>query len=104
MGLEGVVSNRTDAPYRSGQPRDAFVVIGFDPEPGGVAALRLAREVDGKLVYAGKVGTGFTRKGAAELRKTLDKLARTTSPVPACVSRRRGGLNLAPWPTLNTWN
>lgn len=41
-----------------------FVVIGFDLEPGSVSALRLARKIDGKLVYVGKVGTGFTRKAA----------------------------------------
>ena len=69
MGLEGVVSKLRDAPYRSGRGdiwiktkctrRGRFVVVGFDPAPGSIAALRLGREKDGRLVYAGKVGTGL---------------------------------------------
>src|SRR5205814_8546439 len=34
----------------------------------------------GKLVYAGRVGTGFTFKHRSELRKQLDELSRQTSP------------------------
>lgn len=38
-------------------------IITSKTKPGGVAALRPAREIDGKLVYVGKIGIGFTRKG-----------------------------------------
>jgi bifunctional non-homologous end joining protein LigD len=34
----------------------------------------------GKLIYAGRVGTGFSNKLRAELKKTLDRLARPTKP------------------------
>jgi bifunctional non-homologous end joining protein LigD len=86
--LEGVISKLRDAPYRSGRgldwikakcnKRGQFVVVGFDPAPGSVAALRLARVEGGKLVYAGKVGTGFSAKSATEVRAKLEPLLRKT--------------------------
>ncbi len=86
--LEGIISKRRDAPYRSGRGHDwikakcnkrgRFVVVGFDPAPGSVAALRLARDEGGKLVYTGKVGTGFSAKSAAEVRAKLEPLLRKT--------------------------
>jgi ATP-dependent DNA ligase len=62
LGLEGVVSKRADAPYRSGRGEHwhktkcwqvrRFVVVGFAPDGmGGLAKLRLARPEGGKLVY-----------------------------------------------------
>ena len=36
---------------------------------------------DGKLIYAGRVGTGMSDKVLAELRQRLDPLARKTSPL-----------------------
>ena len=82
MGLEGIVAKRRDAPYRSGKSetwtkikcvtRASFSVIGFDPDRDSIAALYLARREGKSLVYAGKVGTGFTRKSAHALRQVLD--------------------------------
>jgi bifunctional non-homologous end joining protein LigD len=77
LGLEGVVSKRADAPYRSGRgehwhkvkcrQRDRFVVIGFAPDgAGGLAKLRLARREGGKLVYAGRVSTGWRRANSTK--------------------------------------
>jgi bifunctional non-homologous end joining protein LigD len=82
LGLEGVVSKRADAPYRSGRTenwlkikclrRERFVVIGFAPEGGGgLAKLRLARREGRALVYVGRVGTGWSRKSAVEIRRVL---------------------------------
>ena len=34
-----------------------------------------------KLVYAGRVGTGFTFKQRSELKKQIDKFSRATSPL-----------------------
>jgi bifunctional non-homologous end joining protein LigD len=73
MGLEGIVSKRADAPYRSGRgeqwlkvkcwKRERFVVIGFVPEgSSGLLKLRLACRVGRDLVYVGRVGTGWDRK------------------------------------------
>src|SRR5215813_12289311 len=47
---------------------------------------------DGKLVYAGRVGTGMPIKVLADLRRRLDPLARKTSPlsVPPPQSTRFG--------------
>lgn len=47
---------------------------------------------DGKLIYAGRVGTGMPVKVLADLRRRLDPLARRTSPlsVPPPRSTRFG--------------
>lgn len=39
-----------------------------------------ARQGDG-WIYVGSVGTGFSERTAAELRKTLDQIKRKTSPI-----------------------
>jgi hypothetical protein len=47
--------------------RDRFVVIGFAPDgAGGLAKLRLARREGGKLVYAGRVSTGWRRANSTK--------------------------------------
>lgn len=95
-GLEGVVSKRNDAPYRSGRNRDwikskcgrrqEFVVVGFTEPRGsrkGVGALLLAvGDAKGKLRYSGKVGSGFSRAGLAVLRSQLNGQLLKRSPLP----------------------
>jgi bifunctional non-homologous end joining protein LigD len=90
FGLEGVVSKRADARYRPGRGsawlkikcanQEEFVVVGFTESDGaraGFGALLLAYHTPkGKLVYAGRVGTGFSDKVLAALRARLDKLGR----------------------------
>ena len=82
MGLEGVISKRMDAPYRSGRSeswikvkcvkRETFTIVGYTPEGAGlIAALHLARKNGRDLTYVGKVGTGWTMKQSAELRQRL---------------------------------
>jgi ATP-dependent DNA ligase len=99
MGLEGVVSKRADAPYRSGRTeawvkvkcwkRDRFVVVGFVPDgAGGLAKLRLARREGRKLIYAGRVGTGWDHKTARAIRRALEPLARSTSPLTTPIRKR----------------
>jgi bifunctional non-homologous end joining protein LigD len=102
MGLEGVVSKRRDAPYRSGRSenfikskcRDAqeFVVAGFSPSnavPRAVGALAVAFHEDGKLRYAGRIGTGFSHETARDLWTRLDKLRTERPPVALPESERR---------------
>ena len=48
---------------------------------GGLAKLRLARREGRKLVYAGRVGTGWDYRTAREIRSALAPLARGTSPL-----------------------
>ena len=73
MALEGIVSKRADAPYTPGNRglwvkvkclhREEFVVVGWtDPEGARpwLGALLLAHyDPDGRLVYAGRAGTGI---------------------------------------------
>ncbi|MBI3704649.1 MAG: DNA ligase D [Rhizobiales bacterium] len=98
LGLEGIVSKRSDAAYRSGRGHDwiktkcadrqEFVVAGFAPSTNdahSVGALVLGVYNDGELRYAGRTGTGFTHDSARELYRKLnalklDKPAFTTLP------------------------
>ena len=80
LGLEGVVSKLRDAPYRSGRVKDwikskcserqEFVVAGYVPSTvssKAIGSLVLGYYDNGKLIYAGRVGTGFSNKVAADL-------------------------------------
>lgn len=90
FALEGIVSKRRDLPYHSGRNKDwlkvkclerqELVVVGWtDPEGSrtGFGSLLLAVHDDqGRLTYAGKVGTGFTDALLAELRERLGAIER----------------------------
>lgn len=105
-GLEGIIGKRTDAPYRSqrstdwiklkGRRRQEFVIGGFTEPKGsrqGLGSLILGvHDVDGRLRYAGNVGTGFDEATLKDLRKRLDKLPTTQSPF-ADPPRRVGARN-----------
>jgi bifunctional non-homologous end joining protein LigD len=93
LGLEGIISKRASQPYRSGRHGDwlktkcvleqEFVIGGFtDPEGSraGIGALLIGYYVRGKLIFSGKVGTGFTHKGALEMRHQLDAIEQKTCP------------------------
>ena len=102
LGFEGVVSKTIDAPYAPGNRglwrkakclnRQEFVVVGWtDPEGSRphLGALLLGYYTDdGKLIYAGRVGTGMPDKVLADLRRRLDPLARTNSPLSAPPPRK----------------
>jgi len=88
-GYEGIISKRVDSQYcgaRTGnwvkvkdRPSDEFVVIGYTEPKGsrsGLGALLLAKPLDGRLVYIGRVGTGFTNAQLRALRQRLES-ART---------------------------
>lgn len=98
MGLEGIVAKRVDAPYRSGRVESwikvkclkamRLAVIGCVPAKGNsIAALRLARRAGGELVYAGKVGTGFSVRAAQSVRDRLEPLMRKTPPTAKPLNR-----------------
>ncbi|MFW5714443.1 MAG: DNA ligase D [Brevefilum sp.] len=88
LGLEGIISKRTDSIYASGRTRtwrkikclhrQDFVIGGYtDPEGSrvGLGALVLGYYDDeGKLVYAGRVGTGFDDQQLKHLSEKLKKL------------------------------
>jgi bifunctional non-homologous end joining protein LigD len=92
-GWEGVIAKRAEAPYTHGRSRDWLkfkcgaeqeLVIGGFTAPKGTrtdfGALLLGYYDDGKLRYAGKVGTGFTQATLRDLAARLGPLTRETSP------------------------
>ena len=93
-GWEGVIAKRADAPYHAGRSKDwlkfkcesgqEFVIGGFTDPHGartGFGALLLGYyDPAGKLVYAGKVGTGFTQRTLDSLHATLAGLEQDHPP------------------------
>jgi bifunctional non-homologous end joining protein LigD len=94
LGLEGVIAKRRDSAYvcrRSSdwiklkcKLRQEFVIGGWTDPKGartGIGSLLLGvHEEDGKLRYAGNVGTGFNEKTLRDLRSQLDALAAQRKP------------------------
>ena len=93
LGLEGIISKRAAEPYRRGRHGDwvktkctheqEFVIGGFtDPEGSraGIGALLIGYYLRGRLVFSGKVGTGFSQKSALDLRRRLEVIEQKTSP------------------------
>ncbi|HET7292531.1 MAG TPA: DNA ligase D [Vicinamibacteria bacterium] len=94
LRLEGLLAKRADSSYRGGRSphwlkvrvdrSDDFVVVGMSPPEGlrtGFGALHVATHVDGALVYAGRVGSGFDEK---ELRESAARLLAFRRATPAC--------------------
>jgi bifunctional non-homologous end joining protein LigD len=107
-GIEGIVSKLAESPYDSTRNRSwlkvkcnkqqEFVIAGYTPSSKGLpgfGSLILGVYEKDKLVYAGRVGTGFTFKLRSELQKQLDKLSRKTSPF--AVVPKDPGLRAAHW-------
>ncbi len=105
MTLEGIVSKRVDAPYRSGRA-DTFiktkcanaqelVVGGYSPStvmPRAIGALAVGYYDKDRLIYAGRIGTGYTHDTARDLYKRLHALEIGKPPfaqIPRAEARRR---------------
>lgn len=94
QGLEGVVMKAAGSRYEPGRRggswlkcrlarEQEFVIGGCTPPAGarvGFGALLVGYHQDGKLIYAGKVGTGFTTRTLRELGAQFRPLRRGTSP------------------------
>ena len=93
LGLEGIVSKRADAPYRSGRSkswlkakcsgRQEFVIGGYVPSSTSrraIGSLVLGIHDNGALIPVGRVGTGFSARLAEELYARLERMRTTTSP------------------------
>lgn len=105
LSLEGAVSKRADSPYVSGRGGDwrkvkcvkgqEVVVVGFT-DPGGtrsgIGALLVGVHEDGRLRFAGRVGTGFTQASLDDLAKKLRaiEVARPTVVDPPSGVSARG--------------
>lgn len=93
-GLEGIICKRRDRPYVSGRGpdwlkvkclhREEFVVGGYTPPAGsrtGFGALLVGyHRAPGELMYAGRVGTGFSDRVLDELARRLKALEQARSP------------------------
>ncbi len=94
QGLEGIVAKRILSRYRSGRQTDwlkikilhelEFVICGWaEGERDHFGSLVLGLYDDGRLEYAGNVGTGFDNKALAAIRKQLEPLRSGICPFPA---------------------
>ena len=123
IGLEGIISKRRDLPYEPGRSdswrkskliqRGVFVIGGMtDPEGTrvGLGALlvgyyaprqgsgrpeRDSKDDGPRLLFAGRVGTGFSHAFAIELRQRLDALAQKACPFDPPIVK--GPERLAHW-------
>jgi bifunctional non-homologous end joining protein LigD len=109
LGLEGVVGKKADSPYRGARSADwlkvrldrsgDFAVVGYTkPEGGrsGFGALHLAYWENGGLLYAGKVGTGFSEKLLADLHARLQPRVRDQPTLGGPVPTGRGHVWVEP--------
>ena len=94
FALEGIVSKRADSPYQSKRSanwlkvkclqRQEFVIGGYSEPAGsrtGFGALLVGYADEGKeLVYAGKVGTGFSDQTLVHLARELHRRKSAKSP------------------------
>ncbi len=107
LGLEGVVSKRTDAPYVSGRTetwvkskcrgRDEFVVGGWDRGAGGnlvllVGAHRPGDTDEAPLVYLGRVGSGVSGAVADRLMALFRPRKAAASPFLGAAPKAEGWL------------
>ncbi|MFG6568673.1 DNA ligase D [Sulfitobacter sp. 1A13679] len=100
-GAEGIISKRVDAPYTGRRSkswlkvkctrRQEFIIIGYSPSDKkgrAFASLLLGSHEGGEIRYKGRVGTGFSEEGMADLARAMT--ARKTPPasdVPTEVAR-----------------
>jgi bifunctional non-homologous end joining protein LigD len=90
LNLEGIVSKKLDAPYRSGRSGSwtkakvragqEVVIGGWTSDKGSVRSLLAGVYRDGQLTYVGRVGTGYGAAIAKTLSPQLEKLTQDTSP------------------------
>jgi len=96
MHLEGIVSKRLEAPYKSGRGIDwtkakcrgghEVVIGGWTSECGQMRSLLAGVHRGKKLVYVGRVGTGFAAETVRRLAPLLKEAERNTSPFAAGAS------------------
>jgi bifunctional non-homologous end joining protein LigD len=106
LGLEGIMAKKADSPYRSGRSGDwlkiradridDFVVVGFSKPKGsrgGFGSLHVGAYKDGKLIYCGRAGSGFSGDQIDETSAQLQSLVRKTPP---CEPPKGGALPKGP--------
>ncbi|RWX62332.1 hypothetical protein EN780_26935 [Mesorhizobium sp. M4B.F.Ca.ET.089.01.1.1] len=95
FGFEGIVSKLRISPYRSGRRQewvktkcvlsDEFIVIGYEPgnSYGGLGSILLANVEEGRLVFAGGVGTGFNARTGTDMMRRLKAAEAEKSSIPS---------------------
>jgi bifunctional non-homologous end joining protein LigD len=110
--LEGLTAKRPNSLYESGRRSGAwvkvkltqqqeFVIGGYTPPEGArkyFGALLVGYYSTGGLLFAGRVGTGYSEKALAALYDGLRKINRTTCPFVNLPERKPGrwGLGITP--------
>jgi bifunctional non-homologous end joining protein LigD len=101
-GGEGIISKKASASYRGERTRNwlkvkciqrqEFVIVGWQASDKrrGFRSLHLATRDGRKLIYAGKVGTGFNGKSIEELSDRMKPLAVDDPAVEIPRAARRG--------------
>ena len=108
FGIEGIVSKLADSPYESTRNRNwlktkcikrqEFVIAGYTPSKKGFpgfGSLILGVYDKDKLIYSGRVGTGFSIKQRLELQQKLDRISQPV--MPFAVKPKDPGLRDAHW-------
>lgn len=95
--VEGIMSKRKDGKYLPGKRSDLWlkikvrntldcVIIGYNEGKGDrkstFGGLHIAEWVEDKLLYRGKVGTGFDDIALKEISKQIKALKETKKPIP----------------------
>ena len=100
--LEGIVGKKADSRYsgtRNGDwiklkcaQRQEFVIGGYtlsDKKTSGVSSLLLGVYEGQELIYAGRAGTGLTRRGMIELAEKFERIKRKAAPFKGAPQPRK---------------
>lgn len=100
LKLEGLISKRADAPYRSGRGDDwvkskcragqEVVIGGWWGDSQKLRSLLVGVHYQGQFVYLGRVGTGFNTRSAAEVLARLKPLEQPRAPFAPHAELPRG--------------
>jgi len=103
MDLEGIVSKKLDAPYRSGRGETwtkskcraghEVVIGGWTQTGSAFRSLIVGVYRDGKLVHVGRVGTGFGRDKVARIWPKLKALEADKSPFQAGTPKKTADIH-----------
>ncbi len=96
QGAEGIVAKKADSIYQPGRRARTWlkikhhltqevVIVGWNPGSGQradtIGSLLTGVHDGGRLVYTGRVGSGFSERELAESKSVLDTIGRVTPPV-----------------------
>lgn len=100
MDLEGIISKRLEAPYRSGRSENwgkskcrqghEVVIAGWTTTGDAFRSLIAGVYRDGQLAHVGRIGTGFGRDVVARILPRLKALETDVSPFKGKSAPKRG--------------